>query len=393
MKRKIPEEIFDEIIQAVEEKEAQKQIFMNLQISVQDTLKREDGTKEYLKKEFLNKYGRPVSTEYLSTVEVVLEKDQTDIRIVNESIFICGRYRKNKRGISNTPMLPTNRHPIRRAGHAKNKHTPEERMPAVSDWVEPLRNYFQGDKIVFMSGGREDYDVRMLGNGRPFLCRIENPFVNLPRKVGALSTVVSEEGKAVEEYSEVHKPIEIPYGMSPAVELVGLSLVDGARAMKDMKKIEEEHCKVYGVRVLTKLPREKVEDSISSSLWEEKEGYYSLKSTNLLLRQKTPIRVLHRRSNLVRDKILHSCRILVDQEGNNGETILQIEIKSSSGTYIKEFINGDMGRTVPSLSEIVEGYCDVLELDVLEIEDAFPDREYVLAPVNLMPSTELPNME
>jgi tRNA U54 and U55 pseudouridine synthase Pus10 len=118
MKRKIPEEIFDEIIQAVEEKEAQKQIFMNLQISVQDTLKREDGTKEYLKKEFLNKYGRPVSTEYLSTVEVVLEKDQTDIRIVNESIFICGRYRKNKRGISNTPMLPTNRHPIQSIRYA-----------------------------------------------------------------------------------------------------------------------------------------------------------------------------------------------------------------------------------------------------------------------------------
>lgn len=392
MKKKIPEEIFTEIIQKVEEKEERKEIFRNVQLSVHDARKEDDGTKEYLKKQFLNRFGRPVLSEYISTVEIFIDTDQSDIRIVNQSVFICGRYRKNKRGISNTPMEPA-RTPSRRRGHAKKNEViseqEEKRMPAVSDWTAPLLKYFQAEKIVFMSGGREDYDVRMLGNGRPFLCRIENPVKNLPRKVGVLSRVLSEEGKVVEEYSEEHKPIEVPYEMGDEVELIDLYLVDGPRAMKDMKKIEEEHCKVYSVRALTKLSREKVEERISSTLWEEKEGYYSLRSANLLLRQQTPIRVLHRRADLTRDKILHSCKVLICQKEREEETIMQLEIKSSSGTYIKEFINGDMGRTVPSLSEIVEGYCDVVELDVLAIEDTFPNKEYVLAPVLLQPVQDL----
>jgi tRNA pseudouridine synthase 10 len=34
---------------------------------------------------------------------------------------------------------------------------------------------FQPDKCVFSAGGREDIDVRMLGNGRPFVMELQNP--------------------------------------------------------------------------------------------------------------------------------------------------------------------------------------------------------------------------
>lgn len=42
-----------------------------------------------------------------------------------------------------------------------------------------------------------------------------------------------------------------------------------------------------------------------------------------------------------------------------------IELTTEAGTYIKEFVHGDFGRTSPNLAEIL-GDCrtDIIELDV-----------------------------
>ncbi len=45
----------------------------------------------------------------------------------------------------------------------------EEEMAKV------LCGYFKSDVYKFHSGGREDIDVRMLNNGRPFVFEIVNP--------------------------------------------------------------------------------------------------------------------------------------------------------------------------------------------------------------------------
>jgi tRNA pseudouridine synthase 10 len=44
-----------------------------------------------------------------------------------------------------------------------------------------------------------------------------------------------------------------------------------------------------------------------------------------------------------------------------------IEIIASAGTYIKEFINGDLGRTFPNLGSLLNCECDILQLDVEDI--------------------------
>jgi tRNA pseudouridine synthase 10 len=44
-----------------------------------------------------------------------------------------------------------------------------------------------------------------------------------------------------------------------------------------------------------------------------------------------------------------------------------IEITASAGTYIKEFINGDFGRTWPNLGSLLNCECDILQLDVKDI--------------------------
>jgi len=48
---------------------------------------------------------------------------------------------------------------------------------------------------------------------------------------------------------------------------------------------------------------------------------------------------------------------------------ITLVIKAESGTYIKELITGDEGRTVPSLSEIAGCAIEVKQLDVIKIGD------------------------
>lgn len=40
--------------------------------------------------------------------------------------------------------------------------------------------------------------------------------------------------------------------------------------------------------------------------------------------------------------------------------------------YIKEFIHGDLGRTKPSLGDLLDCYADILALDVLEVDLKWP---------------------
>jgi len=50
------------------------------------------------------------------------------------------------------------------------------------------------------------------------------------------------------------------------------------------------------------------------------------------------------------------------------QTIFEFIIESQGGTYIKELINGDDGRTTPSFSEIFGSSLLCKKLDVLNIK-------------------------
>jgi tRNA U54 and U55 pseudouridine synthase Pus10 len=49
---------------------------------------------------------------------------------------------------------------------------------------------------------------------------------------------------------------------------------------------------------------------------------------------------------------------------------VELVVRAESGTYIKEFVHGDAGRTSPSVAAALGRKCDVLWLDVNEIHDA-----------------------
>ena len=85
--------------------------------------------------------------------------------------------------------------------------------------------------------------------------------------------------------------------------------------------------------------------------------------TNMTIQQKTPLRVVHRRSDIVREKQVYSFKI---KKINKKK--LEIIVEGQGGLYIKELISGDEGRTVPSLSEILNLKAICNQRDVLKVD-------------------------
>ena len=47
-----------------------------------------------------------------------------------------------------------------------------------------------------------------------------------------------------------------------------------------------------------------------------------------------------------------------------GGHTFKLELTTQAGTYIKEFVHGDFGRTSPNLKELLHADCDITALDV-----------------------------
>ncbi len=80
--------------------------------------------------------------------------------------------------------------------------------------------------------------------------------------------------------------------------------------------------------------------------------------------QQTPTRVAHRRADLGPEREI----IDLDVESFDDEN-LTLRLRTESGTYVKEFVHGDDGRTKPTLSERLGVPCTVKALDVIEVID------------------------
>ena len=86
--------------------------------------------------------------------------------------------------------------------------------------------------------------------------------------------------------------------------------------------------------------------------------------TNAEIQQRTPTRILARKPDRTRSKQIHSLECEWVDPAH-----LRATVVAQGGTYIKELISGDGGRTHPSLSEIAQKEMMCVELDVIEIRD------------------------
>jgi tRNA pseudouridine synthase 10 len=81
--------------------------------------------------------------------------------VYHDAIFIGGRYKKLKRHVSHSPWFI--------GGKKKTEHSVEELIHA------PLQRRLNYSDHKFGSSGREDANVLMLGDGRPFYFECKDP--------------------------------------------------------------------------------------------------------------------------------------------------------------------------------------------------------------------------
>ena len=93
---------------------------------------------------------------------------------------------------------------------------------------------------------------------------------------------------------------------------------------------------------------------------------------DLQIQQSTPVRVLHRRTSMTRPRTIVSCRC---ERVPNASRFFTLRLKTQAGTYVKEFVHGDFGRTRPNVGEMLGCAADIIQLDVTDVVMDFANGE------------------
>ncbi|NPA62163.1 MAG: tRNA pseudouridine(54/55) synthase Pus10 [Methanococci archaeon] len=288
---------------------------------------------ESIKQEFGREFGKMLALklnkspdkEYPDVV-IHINPYSEDIYLQINPLFIKGRYRKLVRGIPQTRWVCGK---CRGKGCELCNYTGKKYPTSVEEIIaKPFLEATGGIDEKFHGAGREDIDVRMLGDGRPFVLEIKEPKI---RKIDLekIAEEINKDGR---------------------VEVLNLEF--GVRKDKVFFK-NTPHRKTY--RALVECS-EKISDEELKLLEKELE--------NRTIYQKTPKRVLHRRADLERIRKVYKVKT-----SKVDDTHFEMIIYCDGGLYIKELISGDDGRTNPSVSSILNKNCICKELDVLKIHD------------------------
>jgi tRNA pseudouridine synthase 10 len=84
--------------------------------------------------------------------------------------------------------------------------------------------------------------------------------------------------------------------------------------------------------------------------------------TGASIKQQTPLRVLHRRADLIRERYIYKVKV----KKVSLKRVL-MEIRCQGGLYVKELVSGDEGRTIPNVSDLLGNRAKTLKLDVLKV--------------------------
>ncbi len=266
--------------------------------------------------------GRPADPEIVLLADLPAGRVEATIL----PVYLEGRYRKLDR------TLPQTRWPCRRCqgrGCDTCHGTGKTYAESVEELVAaPVLAATQGEGTRFHGMGREDIDARMLGSGRPFVLEILRP------KRRTLDPVQLGE--------------EVARASGGRVEVVGFHMAD-ARRVVQVKEASPE--KSYRVAVLGAAAEAKINEALTVAI-------------GRAIAQRTPTRVAHRRSDLVRPRRIVAARLVEFAEGR-----FTLDLRAEAGTYIKEWVEGDGGRTDPNLAQLLGTPLTVEHLDVLEIHD------------------------
>ncbi|KAJ2943274.1 hypothetical protein O0L34_g12079 [Tuta absoluta] len=263
--------------------------------------------------------------------------------------YLGGRYIKLSRELPQTPWLVSGKRMMESSVQETIFHPLAKLYQMTADEVEC--------RMKLMSAGREDVDVRCLGEGRPFAIEVADPRRQL---------TADELKMACEEISSGGKVVvkELIYVTKDDLTLLKKgeetkTKTYEALCIKLSHTQEEKDAKAEGPPVVTE------KDITNINAFRNTED----KDAKITLQQKTPIRVLHRRPLLTRTRrILElEAKQIPDQP-----QLFWVRLVTEAGTYVKEWAHGELGRTTPSLSSALGARSDILALDVAAVDLPWP---------------------
>jgi tRNA pseudouridine synthase 10 len=297
-----------------------------------ERLKGAESIKNFLNRMVSGELSRAAGAEYCAEGEcrLVFDYARGAVDFIGSDMFVFGRYRKLAAGLSQSrwrcPKCEGKGCP-QCNGKGKYYESVEERIG------EPLKKAAQAQEYVLHASGREDVDATNSA-GRPFVIELKAP-KNRLLDLDGISRGIMKSGE---------------------VEALDLRLVP----RRFVEVVTESHFdKTYEADVEFGGPV-------------DEEGLAKIRSIEgRTLLQQTPARVAHRRADLVRHRKVKRLEA-IRREGQD-ELHATLIIMAEAGTYIKELISGDGGRTNPSVSGLLGLGAKCTRLEVTGIEDGFLD--------------------
>ncbi|KYM97355.1 PREDICTED: putative tRNA pseudouridine synthase Pus10 [Cyphomyrmex costatus] len=312
-----------------------------------------DNNKQKRKKCNYNKFSRKnvdtllmeITDEQLMqhfTISQIVPKTHVyvdEILCSHNSIFIGGRYNKFSRKLSQTPWFIN--------GEKKVETSVQDLL------CNPIAEMVKAESIKFLSSGREDVDVRNIYGGRPFAIELLNP--HMTNITNELLTCLTS------SINQSTKQVQI------TANLKVLSRFD----LKKLKEGENVKTKFYRALCVCR--------DVNGDL-PQLECLNKLENIKII--QRTPLRVLHRRPLSPRTRIIykmrarwaksHELKKLLSTAAESTDMFFVLDVKTQAGTYVKEFVHGDFGRTKPNLCDFLNTEVDIVALDVTGINLKWP---------------------
>ncbi|XP_044269003.1 putative tRNA pseudouridine synthase Pus10 isoform X2 [Tribolium madens] len=242
------------------------------------------------------------------------------LKYYSEAIHLAGNYFKYSREIF-------------QAQNPVNKASLDFSIEAII--TNAIRNVASNFKeAIFKSSGFDDQNIRVLGSGRTFHLQLNDPkFESLSRK----------QCQVIEEIIRSSRVMAVRNLRETDKRDISILLDNEQRGARSYKVL----CMVYNCKNVD----------------------YCINAVNmngsLNVWQKIPLKVYQQRKFYNRKKRIFQIRAR-KLKGN----LVELDLCTQCGLHVPEFINGDFGRTRPSLCDIMNAKVDVLAVDIFDFPSA-----------------------
>jgi tRNA pseudouridine synthase 10 len=273
-------------------------------------------------------------------VVVILDLAKDTLAVQVNPVFIRGRYCKYERGIPQTRWYCRE---CRGKGCPRCGYSGKMYQDSVEELIgHHVKERFGAQDAILHGSGREDIDACMVGTGRPFIMEVVSPCLRTVELASLVDSINrSEEGRV-------------------SVSLEGFADRASVESIKSKQSYKKYRILV---EIDGRISREELQDALN-------------RLSGVIIYQRTPRRVAHRRADRVRERRV----IGIEMVGVENDQFL-IDITGEAGLYIKELISGDEGRTEPSLSGTIGRTARVTRIDVLHVNspnervESYPSEE------------------